>query len=207
MPRVLLVNGSPHAAGCVYTDLMEAAGALSRRGVEWELFQLGTAPVRGCISCRHCRNTGNFTCVFDDDIANRLLARFRACDGVIVGSPTYYAGPNGALCAVLDRVFQCDQKCGSFAGKPAAVVINCRRGGASAAFDRLNKYFTMNRMPLVSSQYWNAVHGTTPQECRQDIEGMQTMRTLGDQMAWVLQGLSGSPQPEKEPWIMTNFIR
>lgn len=205
MKKVLLVNGSPHAEGCVYTDLMEVAGALEKHGVSWELFQLGTAPIRGCISCRRCRES--HVCVFEDDIANALLQKFRECDGVIVGSPTYYAGPNGALCAVLDRVFQCDQRCGSFAGKSAAVVINCRRGGASAAFDRLNKYFTMNRMPLVSSQYWNAVHGTTPEECRQDLEGMQTMRTLGDQMAWMLAGLQSEPQPAKEPWIMTNFIR
>jgi len=130
-----------------------------------------------------------------------------AADGIVVGSPVYYAGPNGALCALLDRVFFSSSQ--RLAYKPAAAVVSCRRGGSTAAFDRLNKYFTISLMPVVASQYWNMVHGFTPEDVRQDLEGMQIMRTLGNNMAWMLKSIqTGSqPLPEREPWVATNFIR
>ena len=200
--RVLLVNGSPHEQGCTYTALMEVAKALEAEGVETELFQLGRKPIRGCVACGGCAGKGK--CVFDDDVCNRLIERMQAADGLVVGSPVYYAGPNGALCAVLDRAFYAG---GGMAHKPAAAVVSCRRGGASATFDRLNKYFTISQMPVAASQYWNSVHGNTPDEVRQDKEGLQTMRTLGRNMARMLRGLQGAPIPEQEPMERTNFIR
>ena len=201
--HVLLVNGSPHEKGCTYTALMEVAGALEAEGVGTELFQLGKKPVRGCVACGGCGRNGR--CVFDDDVCNRLIDRMQAADGLIVGSPVYYAGPNGALCAVLDRAFYAGGA--AMAHKPAAAVVSCRRGGASATFDRLNKYFTIGQMPVVSSQYWNSVHGNTPDQVRQDLEGLQTMRTLGRNMAWMLKALAGVQPPETEPPLRTNFIR
>ena len=203
--KVLLVNGSPHAKGCTYTALSEAAAALKENDVETDIFWLGTKPVHGCIACNKCAELGK--CVFSDDVCNELLSRMQKADGIIIGSPVYYAGPNGALCAVLDRIFY--SAAPTLANKPAAGVVSCRRGGASAAFDRLNKYFMMSRMPVVTSQYWNSVHGTSPDEVRQDLEGLQTMRTLGRNMAWMLKTIEktdiGAPEPE--PWKATNFIR
>ena len=201
--QVLLVNGSPHEKGCTYTALMEVASALEAEGVQWKLFQLGKKPVRGCVACGGCNR--NSRCVFTDDGCNALIDDMLAADGLIVGSPVYYAGPNGALCAVLDRAFYATG--GAMAHKPGAAVVSCRRGGASATFDRLNKYFTINEMPVVSSQYWNSVHGKTPDEVRQDLEGLQTMRTLGRNMAWVLRGLAGSAPAAPEARVWTNFIR
>ncbi|MDR3295355.1 MAG: flavodoxin family protein [Clostridiales Family XIII bacterium] len=204
--NVLLLNGSPHAAGCVYTALSEVAGALNRNGIETSIYQMGTAPVRGCVACRQCAETG--LCAFDDDPCNEIIGLVKAADGLVVGSPVYYAGANGAICALLDRVFfAAARKC--FAHKPAAAVVSCRRGGAGSAFDRLNKYFTISGMPVVPSQYWNSVHGRTPDEVLQDLEGLQTMRTLGNNMAWMLKSIQagGVPVPEREASIMTNFIR
>ena len=205
--KVLLINGSPHEKGCVYTDLMIIAAQLEKQGLEWELFHIGTGPVRGCTACRRCRQEGK--CVYDDDPCNTLVEKIRAADGVIVGSPVFYSGPNGALCALLDRAFQVDQSKGTFAHKPAAAIVNCRRGGASVAFDRLNRYFTMNRMHLVTSQYWNITHGMNPDQLMEDEEGLQIMRTLGDDMAWVLKSLEKAslPKPAREPLIQTNFVR
>lgn len=205
MKKVLLVNGSPHEAGCTYTALCEVAGALEKNGVESRIFHIGTGPVSGCTACGKCAEVEE--CAYQDDCANELLELMRAADGVVVGSPVYYAGPNGALCALLDRVFYASR--GSLHFKPAAAVVSCRRGGASAAFDRLNKYFAINRMPIVSSQYWNMVHGFTPDDVRKDLEGLQTMRTLGYNMAWMLHNLEKAslPLPEKEPWTPTHFIR
>ena len=203
--KVLLINGSPHEKGCTYTALSEAAGALEKNGIDTDFFQIGKKPVRGCIACGGCQSSGN--CVFNDDPANQMRERMVEADGIIIGSPVYYAGPNGALCALLDRVFFSDQ--GKLALKPAAAVVSARRGGTTATFDRLNKYFTMNRMPVVSSQYWNSVHGFTPEDVRKDAEGLQTMRTLGYNMAWMLKSIqSGAqPMPEMEPWTPTHFIR
>ena len=193
--KVLLVNGSPKREGCTYTALNEVAGALEKNGVETEIFQIGTKPVFGCIACNKCREAKK--CVLDGDICNELTAKLKAADGVVIGSPVYFSGPNGALCALLDRVFYSSM--GRFAHKPAAAVVNCRRGGASAAFDRLNKYFTIAQMHIVSSQYWNATHGFEPEDVRRDLEGLQTMRVIGNNMAWLLKNIkAGSPPPERE---------
>ena len=205
--KVLLINGSPHKKGCTYTALREVADELERQGIETEIFQLGTAAVRSCTACGQCAKTGR--CVFDDDPVNECLDRLRQADGLIVGAPVHYAGPAGAVTALLDRMFY--GKSGFLALKPAAAVVSCRRGGASAAFDRLNKYFTIAQMPVVSSQYWNAVHGNTPEQVRQDLEGMQIMRTLGRNMAWLLKCIDYAkeavPRPQQEERVATNFIR
>ena len=205
--NVLLINGSPHKKGCTYTALSEVAGQLEKNGIGSNIVHIGSKPIRGCIACGACRETG--LCVFDDDPVNECSGLLKAADGLIVGSPVYYAAPNGALCAFLDRLFY--MKSGAYAYKPAAAVVSCRRGGASAAFDRLNKYFTISCMPIVSSQYWNSVHGNTPEEVRQDKEGLQIMRTLGDNMALLLKCIEAAkgtvPYPVREPWTPTNFIR
>jgi len=203
--KVLLVNGSPHKDRCVYTALCEVKASLEENGIQGEIFHIGNGSVRGCIDCGKCKDTGR--CIFQDDICNELHQKMSDADGIVIGSPVYYAAPNGALCALLDRVFFSDS--GTFAGKPAAAVVSCRRGGASAAFDRLNKYFTISRMPVVSSQYWNSVHGFTADDVRKDLEGLQIMRTLGRNMAWLLKSRqkAGLPIPDPEPWQPTNFIR
>lgn len=203
--KVLLINGSPRKEGCTYTALREVADALEANGIETEFFHIGAEPVRGCIECWKCSKLGR--CVFDDDVCNTMAERMIAADGIVIGSPVYYAAPAGQLCALLDRVFYAQAS--ALAHKPAAAVVNCRRGGASAAFDRLNKYFTINHMPVVTSQYWNSTHGRKPEEVLQDREGLQTMRLLGKNMAWLLKNLEagGIAPPEDEPWQMTDFCR
>lgn len=206
--KVLLINGSPHLQGCTFTALSEIGTQLEKNGIEYEIFQLGTKPIQDCIACGKCLETG--LCIFKEDLVNEGILRMRAADGIIVGSPVYYAGPSARLCAFLDRAFY--GKSASYAGKPAAAVVSCRRGGASASFERLNKYFAMSRMPIVTSQYWNSVHGNQPSETRQDIEGLQTMRTLADNMAWLLKCIeagrvAGISFPLPESWTPTNFIR
>lgn len=206
--KVLLINGSPHPRGCTYTALSTVAAQLEKNGLETQILQMGNKAVHGCIACGKCRDTGH--CIFEDDPVNEAIDLLREADGLVVGSPVYYAGPNGSICAFLDRMFFL--KSAPYAFKPAAAVVSCRRGGASASFDRLNKYFTIARMPVVSSQYWNSVHGNTPDEVRQDKEGLQIMRTLGDNMAWLLKCIAagkaaGIDQPVPEPWEATNFIR
>ncbi len=205
--NVLLINGSPHKKGCTYTALHEVAGQLEKNGIGSNIVHIGSKPIRGCTACGACRETG--LCVFDDDPVNECVGLLKTADGLIVGSPVYYAAPNGGLCAFLDRLFF--MKSGGYAYKPAAAVVSCRRGGASAAFDRLNKYFTISCMPVVSSQYWNSVHGNTPEEVMQDKEGLQIMRTLGDNMAWLIKCIEAAkgtvPYPVREPWTPTNFIR
>lgn len=204
--KVLLVNGSPHKEGCTYTALAEVAGALQKNGVENEWYQLGTKPVQGCIACGKCRKELGGRCVFDDE-ANRLAERIRQADGVVIGSPVYYGSANGALCALLDRTFYSAGD--SFSHTPAAAVVSCRRAGSVVALDRLNRYFTLNRMPLVPSQYWNMVHGARPEDVQKDEEGLQIMRTLGDEMAWLLKSIQAGgiepPRPEL-PRKRTNFI-
>ncbi|HOO26862.1 MAG TPA: flavodoxin family protein [Lachnospiraceae bacterium] len=205
--KVLLMNGSPHEKGCTYTALSEAGKTLQENGVQTEFLWIGTKPVAGCIACGACSGTG--LCVFEDDV-NVLLKKLDEYDGFIFGSPVYYAGPSGQLCAFLDRLFYCGGK--RMAGKPGAAVVSCRRGGASAAFDRLNKYFTICNMPVAASQYWNQVHGSRPEDVLQDEEGMQTMRTLGQNMAWLLKSVAagkenGTEVPVYEAKIATNFIR
>lgn len=205
--HVLMINGSPHEKGCTYTTLSEVAGQLEKEGIETNIFHIGGKPIRGCTGCLACFETGY--CVWKDDRVNECVDLAEKADGIVVGSPVYFAGPDGSLCAFLDRMFFA--KGWKYAYKPAVAVVNCRRGGASAAFDRLNKYFTISSMPVVSSQYWNATHGLTPDEVRQDLEGMQTMRTVGRNMAWLLKcieaGKGAVPYPETEERLMTNFIR
>ncbi len=203
--KVLLVNGSPRGKGNTYTALAEVAKTLEENGIEAEIVSIGAQAVQGCIACGRCAELGR--CVFDDALYNNVRAKLEAADGIVIGSPVYYAGPNGSLCALLDRLFYSASSLLRY--KPAAAVAVCRRGGASATFDRLNKYFTISCMPIVSSQYWNSVHGLAPGEAAQDAEGLQTMRTLGRNMAWMLKSLKngGQPMPEREQGIATNFIR
>lgn len=205
--KVLLINGSPHEKGCTYTALSEVAGALEAQGMETELFQLGREPISGCLACGACRKTGR---CFMNDKVNQMLERLPGINGLVVGSPVHYAAPAGQLCSFLDRAFYCKSRL--YANMPAAAVVSCRRGGATAAFDRLNKYFTISSMPVVSSQYWNQVHGNTPAEVLQDEEGLQIMRTLGRNMAWLIKCIeagreAGIPEPEREQPVATNFIR
>ena len=206
--NVLLINGSPHPKGCTYTALNMVAAQLEKNGLSTRMLHVGNKAVHGCMACGKCAETGQ--CVFTDDPVNEAIGLLLEADALVVGSPVYYAGPNGALCAFLDRVFFMRNELYAF--KPAAAVVSCRRGGASASFDRLNKYFTIARMPVVSSQYWNSVHGNTPEEVLQDKEGLQTMRTLGDNMAWLVKCIAagkaaGINRPVMEPWDPTNFIR
>ena len=203
--KVLLINGSPHKNGCTFTALNEVAGSLNKNGIESEIIHIGTKAIQGCIACGRCRETGK--CAFRDEVYNELFEKIQEADGVVVGSPVYYAGPNGSLCAMLDRLFYSGSR--YMTNKPAAAVVSCRRGGASATFDRLNKYFTINQMPVVSSQYCNSVHGNTPEEVKQDLEGLQIMRTLGNNMAWMIKTMKDAKYtlPEREKRVSTNFIR
>ena len=203
--KVLLINGSPRGKGNTYIALSEVAKALQANGVETEIVSIGAKAVQGCIACGRCAELGR--CVFNDALYNTVREKLETADGIVVGSPVYYAGPNGSLCALLDRLFFSASSLLRY--KPAAAVAVCRRGGASATFDRLNKYFMISNRPVVTSQYWNSVHGRLPGEALQDAEGLQTMRTLGNNMAWMLKSLKngGEPLPEKEPGIMTSFVR
>ena len=203
--KVLLVNGSPHKEGCVFTGLSEIAGALKKEGVDSSIFWIGNKPVQGCTACYSCRSGAEKGCVFKDELYTAFIRELESCDGIIVGTPVYYAGPAGSLCAILDRVFF--SRADLLSRKPAACIVNCRRGGASAAFDRLNKYFTILQMPVVSSCYWNSTHGMCPDDTRQDLEGLRTLRTLARNMAHMLKDSSGSPYPEMEEPVSTNFIR
>ena len=205
--KVILVNGSPREKGCTYTALCEVAGALEKNGIETEIFQVGAKPIAGCIGCNVCLKNGR---CFVDDPVNEFVEKAKTADGFVFGSPVHYAAASGTITSFLDRAFY--GKGNVFAGKPGAEVVSCRRGGAASAFDQLNKYFTINSMPVVSSQYWNQVHGNTPDEVRQDAEGLQTMRTLGSNMAWLLKCIqagaaAGITFPEREPAMKTNFIR
>lgn len=203
MSKVVLINGSPKADGCTFTALSEVAGALNACGVETEIVQIGKKPVAGCIDCGKCFETGK--CVFNDGV-NELGARLDEFDGIVVGSPVYYAGPSGQICCFLDRLFYTSSK--KLEGKAAACVVSCRRGGATAAFDRLNKYFTICNMNVVGSQYWNQVHGKCPEDVKKDAEGLQTMRTLGQNMAWLIKHTADrSDYPVHESFMRTNFIR
>jgi multimeric flavodoxin WrbA len=205
--NVLLINGSPHKNGCTFTALSEVAGQLSKAGIDTNILHIGTQPIRGCIACGMCAQTG--LCVYDEDPVNEAIELLKSADGLVVGSPVYYASPNGSLMAFMDRLFF--RKSAPYAYKPAAAIVNCRRGGATAAFEVLNKYFAISSMMTVGSQYWNMTHGQTPEQVRQDLEGMQTMRTLGNNMAWLLKCIENSknavPLPVKEGSIATNFIR
>ena len=204
--KVLMINGSPHERGCTHTALAEVAKTLADEGVGHEMLWIGDEPVAGCIACMKCRKSGR--CVYDDAV-NEILAMAEHIDALVVGSPVYYASASGQVCSLMDRLFYAGSA--KFAHKPAAAVVSCRRGGAASAFDRLNKYFTINSMPVVSSQYWNMVFGREPGEARRDAEGLQTMRLLGRNMAWLLrcleEGKKRAPAPEPGARVRTNFIR
>lgn len=205
--KVLLVNGSSHLNGCTYTALLEVAKELEKQNIETEIFQLGNKPIAGCIGCGACRDSKR---CFRKDIVNEFLDKAKDADGFIYGSPVHYASASGMLTSFLDRVYYSDGSI--FKNKPGAAIVSCRRGGASSAFDQINKYFTISCMPIVSSQYWNMVHGNTREEVLQDKEGMQIMRTLGKNMAWLLRCIeagknAGIEYPKREETVRTNFIR
>lgn len=199
--KVLLVNGSTRKEGCTYTALKEIEKVLQEEHIETEIFWIGKEAVYGCTACQACNKLGK--CVYDD-ISNTLAQKMQNADGIIIGSPVYYAGINGSLSAALDKAFYQDSS--KFENKVGAAVVSCRRGGASSAFDRINKYFTITRMPIASGQYWNAVHGNTPEEVKQDIEGMQQMRDLARSMSWMLKNLTNTNKPEREEKTFYNFI-
>lgn len=206
--KVILVNGSPHEKGCTYTALCEAEKELNANGIETEIFWIGNKPVSGCIGCGACRKLGE--CCIGGDTVNPFVELAKSADGFIFGSPVHFAAASGTVTAFMDRAFYSGKA--SFMGKPAANIVSCRRGGASAAFDQLNKYFTISSMPVVSSQYWNQVHGNRPEEVLQDEEGIQTVRILARNMAWLLKCIeAGKAQgftfPEPEKPIRTSFIR
>lgn len=205
--KALLICGSPNEKGCTFTALSEVAAVLDKHGIESEMFQIGKAPISGCNACRACFKTGK--CVVNDRV-NELADRLDEFDAIVIGSPVYYAAANGALTAFLDRLFY--SAGGKTAGKVGACVVSCRRGGASAAFDQLNKYFSIGNMIIATSQYWNQVHGSNAEEVVKDEEGMQTMRTLGENIAWLLRLIecgkkNGVEPPTYEAKVRTNFIR
>ena len=204
--RVLLVNGSPHAKGCTARALEEVARTLNAEGIETEMIHVGKEAIRGCVACGFCRKNGR--CVFQD-LVNETAPKFEQADGIVVGSPVYYAGPNATVTAFLDRLFYSTRFDKTMKVGAAAVV--CRRGGASATFDRLNKYFTIAGMPVASSYYWNSLHGREPGEAEQDGEGMYTMRTLARNMAFLMKSIALGKEkfglPEQEEHVWTHFIR
>lgn len=210
--KVILVNGSPHEKGCTYTALMEVSKTLIQEGIDTEIFWLGTKPIAGCIACQSCAKTGH--CVFDDKV-NEFLALASGADGFIFGSPVHYAAASGAITSFMDRVFYCDslgKGNTTFYMKPAAAVISARRAGTTATFDQLIKYFTIKEMPVVSSRYWNMVHGTKPEDVLKDEEGLYTMRVLARNMAYLLKckeagRKAGVELPTREKAVATNFIR
>lgn len=204
--KVLLVNGSPHKEGATYTALREVADSLEKNGIETKIMWIGIEPIAGCIGCGACKKSGK---CFRNDIVNEFLEQADEYDGFVFGSAVHYAAASGALSSFMDRVFY--GKSARFAHKVAAAVVSCRRGGASAAFDEINKYFSISSMPIISSQYWNQVHGNNAREVKKDLEGMQTMRTLGNNMAYILKCIeagqkAGVEKPVKEEPIKTNFI-
>lgn len=206
--KVLMFNGSTHAKGCTYTALSEVAGELEKIGIQSEIVHIGTSCFHTCTGCGACAAKGK--CVFDDDPLNEMLEKAKEADAFVFGSPVHYAGPSGAMVTFLSRFFWAGGD--MLAYKPGAAIVSCRRGGATAAWEQLNKFFTISNMPIVPSQYWNMVHGNTPEEVRQDREGMQIMRTLGRNMAWMLKCIeagkaAGISLPEKEKRERTNFIR
>lgn len=208
--KVLLLNGSTRKDGCVYRALLEVAKALQEDGIETEILQMGANPVWDCMGCNFCHNGGNGKCVFKKDMVNEWIEKAAEADGFIFGSPVYYAHPTGQFQAILNRMFYAGGN--HFRFKPGAAIVTARRAGTTASLDALNKYFTDACMPIVSSTYWNMVHGTAPEQIEKDIEGLQTMRNLGHNMAWMLKCMEAGkekgivpPKMDEEHW--TNFIR
>ena len=205
--KVLLINGSPRQQGNTALALGEIAAQLQKNGIDSETVWIGNKPVRGCIVCGACKSKGDGRCSFDDDVCNRISEKFAGVDALVVGSPVYYGQPNGALLAVLQRASY--SAGGAIAGKPAAAVAVCRRGGATASFETLNMPFHLLNMPVVSSQYWNIIYGREPGQAALDTEGLQTLRALANNMAWLLKSTGGAPAPGRgdEPWSPLHFIR
>ena len=208
--KVLLVNGSPHEKGCTYTALCEISAELEKQGIYSEIFHVGHDPVAGCLGCAACTKADFPRCIQNNDCVNDFIVKAAGFDGYVFGSPVHYAAASGMITSFMDRVFYAGGS--NLAYKPAAAVMSCRRGGATATLDQLNKYFLINKMPVVSSQYWNMVHGSTPSDVLRDEEGLQTMRTLARNMAWILKCIkagaeTGISVPEAETPIKTNFIR
>ena len=208
--KVLLVNGSPHQHGCTFTALEEIAKTLSKEGIESDFFWIGNKPIAGCTACGSCLATGK--CVISDDIVEEFVNKSKDYSGFVFGSPVHFASVTGAMTTFMDRALFSVKKDKPFAGKPAATVVSCRRAGSTATLDQLNKYIVYSGMPMVPSQYWNMVHGSKPEEVRQDLEGMQTMRTLALNMAWMLKCFeagkkAGIALPKYESPVRTNFIR
>lgn len=206
--RVFMINTSPHEKGCTNRALEEIASALTDQGVESEILWIGDGAHHGCTACRYCYEHG--VCVHDEDLVNTAVQKALDSDALVLGSPVHYASACGAGSSFLDRLFRVAAT--RLAHKPGASIVSCRRGGASAAFDRLNKYLTFAQMPVVSSTYWNSVHGHTPEEVEQDLEGLQVMRNLGRNMAWLLKCIEagkkqGIDAPEAERTYTTNYIR
>lgn len=207
--KILLINGSPKEKGCTYTALCEVAEEIERGGIQTEIFHIGKQAIMGCIDCGFCRENGNGKCTFNTDTVNEALEKAKCVDGFVFGSPVHYAAISGLMTSFLDRFFYAGA---NYAYKPGAAIVSCRRGGATAAFEQMNKYFTISNMPIISSQYWNMVHGCTPDEVKRDLEGMQTMRTLGKNIVWLLKCIeagknAGVQIPTLEKPQITNFIR
>jgi len=208
--KVLLVNGSPHKNGCTYTALTEVEKELNKEGIKTEIFWLGVKPISGCIACGSCRKTGK--CVFND-VVNEFAEKCSEADGFIFGTPVHYAAASGALTSFMDRLFySTSSNSDLFRLKPAAAVISARRSGTTVTYDQINKYFGINQMPIISSRYWNMVHGNTPEEVKKDEEGIQIMHILGKNMAYYLKcqeagKKAGITMPEQEQITFTNFIR
>ena len=204
--KVLLINGSPHKDGSTNRALTEVCKTLNQEGIETEIVHVGHLPIRGCTACTSCYKTGK--CVFDDEV-NKIAKKFEEADGLVIGSPVYYSSPNGTLISLLDRLFYSTHF--NKMMKVGASVVSCSRGGNSSSFDVLNKYFTISNMPIVSSRYWNMVHGNNKEETEQDLEGLLTMRTLGRNMAFLIKAIKLGEEkyglPEKEKYVGTNFIR
>lgn len=204
--KVLLINGSPRKEGNTSIALKEVADELNKEGIETETIQIGMQVIRGCLACGYCHKNGK--CVIDD-IVNKISEKFKDADGLVIASPVYYASANGTLISFLDRLFYSSPFDKTM--KVGASIAVCRRGGASATFDELNKFFTISNMPVVSSQYWNSLHGREVGEAKEDLEGLQTMRTLARNMSFLIKAINDAKDkyglPEKEKHVMTNFIR
>ena len=210
--KVLLVNGSPHKSGCPNRALEEVAETFRNEGIETEIFWIGNKPIGGCIACKRCVQTGK--CAFDD-VVNVCCEKAYEADGFVFGTPVHYGAATGNMTAFMDRLFYSElggNQNKAFYLKPAAAVISARRAGTTATFDQMNKYFTIQEMPVVSSRYWNMVHGAMPEQVEEDREGLYTMRVLGRNMAYLLKcqeaaRKAGVALPEREPAIFTNFVR
>ncbi|OLA76090.1 MAG: NADPH-dependent FMN reductase [Candidatus Melainabacteria bacterium 35_41] len=207
--KVLLINGSSRKEGCTFTALTEVAKSLEMNGIDTEIIHLGANAIRDCVGCGACKGNDN-GCIFKDDIVNEIIEKAKTADGFIFGSPVYYAHPSGRILSLMDRLFYAGAR--HFAFKPAAAIVSARRAGTTASIDAITKHFTINQMPVVSSNYWNMVHGNSPDDVKQDLEGLQIMRVLGENMAWLLKCIevgknTGINPPQTEKKIWTNFIR